>query len=51
MKTLNAKSLIGNALFLTPCIGTENRFFNIMTGLSHKPDQIYHLWKFTLGGP
>ena len=22
-----------------------------MSGLSHRPDQIYHLWKFTLGGP
>ena len=25
-KNLKAKFLIGNALFLTPCIGTENRF-------------------------
>ena len=25
-KNLNAKFLIGKALFLTPCIGTENRF-------------------------
>ena len=33
LKNLNAKCLIGNALFLTPCIGTENRFFNIMSGL------------------
>ena len=25
-KDLNAKFLIGKALFLTPCIGKENRF-------------------------
>ena len=25
-KNLNAKFLIGKVLFLTPCIGTENRF-------------------------
>ena len=25
-KNLNAKFLIGKALFFTPCIGTENRF-------------------------
>ena len=25
-KNLNAKFLIGKALFLNPCIGTENRF-------------------------
>ena len=25
-KNLNAKFLIGKALFLIPCIGTENRF-------------------------
>ena len=25
-KNLNAKFLIGKALFLTPCIGKENRF-------------------------
>ena len=51
VKNLNAKFLIGKALFLTPFKGTENRFFNIMSGLTHRPDQIYHLWKFTLGGP
>ena len=50
-KNLNANFLIGKALFLTPCIGIENRFFNFMSGLSQRPDQIYHLWKFTLGGP
>ena len=52
-KILNARFLIGKALFLTPFKGTENRFFffNIMSALSHRSDQIYHLWKFTLGGP
>ena len=35
-KNLNAKFLIGKALFLTPCIGTENRF-------SIGPFQ-YHVW-------
>ena len=39
-KNLNAKFLMGKALF-----------FNIMSGLSHRPDKIYHLWTFTLGGP
>ena len=48
---LNAKFLIGNALFLTPFKGTEKPFFNITYGLRHRPDPIYHLWKFTLGGP
>ena len=42
-KNLNAKFLIGKALFLTPFKGTENHFFYIMSGLSHRPDQIYHL--------
>ena len=50
-KDLNAKFSIGKALFLTPFKETETRFFNIMSGLSHRPEQIYHLWKFTLGGP
>ena len=50
-KNLNAKFFMGKALFLTPFKGSENRFFNIMSGLSHRPDQIHHLWKFTLGGP
>ena len=50
-KNLNAKFLIGKALFLTPFKGKENRFFNIMSGLSHRHDQIYHIWKFTLGDP
>ena len=51
-KNLNAKFLIGKAIFLTPFKGTENRFsIYIMSDLSHRPDQIYHLWKFTLGGP
>ena len=50
-KILNAIFLIGKALFLPPFRGTENFFFNIMSGLSHRPYQIYHLWKFTLGGP
>ena len=36
-KNLNAKFLIGNA------------FFNIMYGLSHRPDQIYHIWKIYIG--
>ena len=49
-KILNANFLIGKALFLIPFKGTEN-CFNIMSGLSHRPDQINHLWKFTLGGP
>ena len=48
-KILNTEFLIGKALFLTPFKGTENRF-SISSGLSHRPDQIYHLWKFTLGG-
>ena len=41
-KHLNAKFFIGKA---------RKPFFNIMFGLSHRPDQIYHLWKFRLGGP
>ena len=47
----NANFLIGNALFLSPLYRNRKPFFNIMSGLSHRPDQIYHLWKFTLGGP
>ena len=50
-KNLNAKFLIGKALFLTPFKGSAKPFFNIMSGLSHRPDQIYLLWKFTFGGP
>ena len=40
------KGFIFEALF-------RNRkpFFNIMSGLGHRPDQIYYLWKYTLGGP
>ena len=34
-----------------PLYWNRKPFFNIMSGLSHRPDQIYHLWKFTLGGP
>ena len=49
-KNLNANFLIGKALFLTP-FKNRKPFFNIMSGLSHRPDKIYHLWKFTLGGP
>ena len=45
-KNLNAKFLIGNALFLTPFNRNRKPFFNIMYGLSHRPDQLYHLWKF-----
>ena len=39
-KNLNAKFLLGKALFLTPCM-YRNRtpFFDIMSGLSHRPDQ------------
>ena len=50
-KNLNARFLIGKALFFDPLYGNRKPFFNIMSGLSHRPDQIYHLWKFTLGGP
>ena len=50
-KNLNAKFLTGKALFLTPLYRNRKPFFNIMSGLSHRPDQIYHLWKFTLVGP
>ena len=50
-KILNAKFLIGKALFLTPFKWNRKTFFNIMSGSSHRPDQIYHLCKFTLGGP
>ena len=50
-KNLNAKFLIGNALFFYPLLGNRKPFFNIMYGLSHRPDQIYHSWKFTMGGP
>ena len=34
-----------------PLYRKRKSIFNIMSGLSHRPDQIYHLWKFTLGGP
>ena len=50
-KIFNAKFLIGKALFLAPFKGNRKPFFNIMSGFSHRHDQIYHLWKFTLGGP
>ena len=49
-KILNSKFLIGKAFF-DPLYRNRKPFFNIMSGLSHIPDQIYHLWKFTLGGP
>ena len=50
-KNLNAKFLIGKALFLNPLYRNRKLFIIIISGLSHRPDQIYHLWKFTLGGP
>ena len=34
-----------------PLYRNRKPFFNIMSGLSHIPDQIYHLWKLTLSGP
>ena len=60
-ENLNAYFLIGKALFLTPPYRNRKPFFNIISGLSHRPDQINHKnltinhknkpWKFTLGGP
>ena len=50
-KNLIAEFLIEKALFCPFFKGTEFFFFNIMSGLSHRLDQIYHLLKFTLGGP
>ena len=50
-KYFNAKFFIEKAFFLSTLKGHKTVFFNIMSGLSHRPDQICHLWKFTLGGP
>ena len=46
-KNLNAKFLIG---IFDPLHRNRKPFFNIMSGLSHRPDQKYRVWKFTLGG-
>ena len=41
----------GKHFILTPFRGAENSFSNILSGLRHITDTIYHIWKSQLGGP
>ena len=50
-KILDAKFFYRKGFIFDPLLRNRKPFFNIISGLSHRPDQIYHLWKFTLGGP
>ena len=50
-KNLNANFFYRKCFIFDPLKRNRKPFFNIMSGLSHRPDQIYHLWKFILGGP
>ena len=49
-KILNAIFYRKGFIFDTP-LKEQKSLFTIMSGLSQRPDKIYHLWKFTLGGP
>ena len=52
MKILNAIFFLRETLYFDPLDRERNPFFfNILSGLCHRTDPIYHIWKSPLGGP
>ena len=47
---VNAKFVYGKQFILIPFERDRRPFFNILSGLCHRIDQIYHIWKSPFGG-
>ena len=50
MELLNAK-FNGIHFILTPFKGGRKPIFDMLSGVRHRTDPIYHIWKIQFGGP